>query len=292
MNRIIFILLFLASGIVAQELDDNLTLERKQLMILPASEGNYDEVADKILPVIANEATATGRFEVLDRNLVDEILEEQKLQLSGMVSDDHVVKLGELAAAEETLNMNNVQFGQKGVPKKKKEDEDEEEEDKDETLFSWVIKKTVTAAVDNTKSAKEKRRLELENNIHTVINANVRLVNVETGLSEKSFKLGASHTGGNRDASLEKALSNITFQVRSKLKELYMITSEIIEVDGSYVSMFSGENLGLKKGAMFEISSKDKIKTYKGKTVTLPGKSRGLIRITDVGPDGSRAKVV
>ncbi len=290
MNRIIFILLFLASGIVAQELDDNLTLERKQLMILPASEGKYEEVADKILSVIANEATAIGRFEVIDRNLVDEILEEQKFQLSGMVSDDQVVKLGELAAAEEALIVNIVHFGQKGVPKTKKEDE--EEEDKDETLFSWVIKKTVTAAVDNTKSAKEKRRLELENNIHTVINANVRLVNVETGLSEKSFNVGASHTGGNRDASLEKALSNITFQVRSKLKELYMITSEIIEVDGSYVSMFSGENLGLKKGAMFEISSKDKIKTYKGKTVTLPGKSRGLIRITDVGPDGSRAKVV
>jgi len=76
MNRIIFILLFLASGIVAQELDDNLTLERKQLMILPASEGKYEEVADKILSVIANEATAIGRFEVIDRNLVDEILEE------------------------------------------------------------------------------------------------------------------------------------------------------------------------------------------------------------------------
>ena len=71
-----------------------------------------------------------------------------------------------------------------------------------------------------------------------------------------------------------------------------MITSEIIEVDGSYVSMFSGENLRLKKGVLFEISSKNKIKTYKGKTVTLPGKSRGLIKITDVGPDGSRAKVV
>ena len=159
MNRIIFILLFLASGIVAQELDDNLTLERKQLMILPASEGKYEEVADKILSVIANEATAIGRFEVIDRNLVDEILEEQKFQLSGMVSDDQVVKLGELAAAEEALIVNIVHFGQKGVPKTKKEDDDEEE-DKDETLFSWVIKKTVTAAVDNTKSAKEKRRLE------------------------------------------------------------------------------------------------------------------------------------
>ena len=291
MNRIIFILLFLASGIVAQELDDNLTLERKQLMILPASEGKYEEVADKILSVIANEATAIGRFEVIDRNLVDEILEEQKFQLSGMVSDDQVVKLGELAAAEEALIVNIVHFGQKGVPKTKKEDDDEEE-DKDETLFSWVIKKTVTAAVDNTKSAKEKRRLELENNIHTVINANVRLVNVETGLSEKSFKLGASHTGGNRDASLEKALSNITFQVRSKLKELYMITSEVIEVDGKTISILSGENLGLEKGDFFEIASKDKQKTYKGRTITLPGKTRGLARITEVGPDASKAKIV
>ncbi|HIN01707.1 MAG TPA: hypothetical protein EYM60_00040 [Candidatus Marinimicrobia bacterium] len=137
MNRIIFILLFLASGIVAQELDDNLTLERKQLMILPASEGKYEEVADKILSVIANEATAIGRFEVIDRNLVDEILEEQKFQLSGMVSDDQVIKLGELAAAEEALIVNIVHFGQKGVPKTKKEDAEEgEEEDKDETLFS------------------------------------------------------------------------------------------------------------------------------------------------------------
>jgi hypothetical protein len=117
-------------------------------------------------------------------------------------------------------------------------------------------------------------------------------VNVETGISEKSFKLSASHTGGNRDASLEKALSNIAFQVRSKLKDLYMITSEIIEVNGNYISMFSGENLGLLKGAMFEISSKNKTKSYKGKTVTLPGKSRGLVRITNVGPDASKAKVV
>ena len=32
--------------------------------------------------------------------------------------------------------------------------------------------------------------------------------------------------------------------------------------------------------------------SYKGKTVSLPGKSRGLVRITSVGPDASKAKVV
>ena len=101
----------------------------------------------------------------------------------------------------------------------------------------------------------------------------MRLVNVETGVSEKSFKLGASHTGGNRDASLENTLSNLTLQVRSKLKELYMITSEVMEVDGKTISILSGEKLGLEKGDFFEIASKDKQKTYKGRTITLPGKT-------------------
>ena len=276
-----------------QELDEDITLEKKWLMILPASQEKHGPVADKVTSIIADAATSVGRFKVIDRNLVDEILEEQAFQMSGIVSDEQVVEFGEMAAAEEALIINIVHFGQKGVPKPKKgDDDDNDDDDKDETLFSWVVKKTVTAAADNTKSAKEKRRLELENNIHTIINANVRLVNVETGVSEKSFKLGASHTGGNRDASLEKTLSNLTLQVRSKLKELYMITSEVMEVDGKTISILSGENLGLQKGDFFEIASKDKQKTYKGRTITLPGKTRGLARITEVGPDASKAKIV
>ena len=292
-NIFLIIIIFIFSMGFPQELDEDITLGKKWLMILPASQEKYGSVADKVTAIIADAATSVGRFEVIDRNLVDEILEEQAFQMSGIVSDEQVVKLGEMAAAEEALIINIVHFGQKGVPKPKKEDDDDkDDDDKDETLFSWVIKKTVTAAVDNTKSAKEKRRLELENNIHTVINANVRLVNVETGISEQSFKLEASHTGGNRDASLEKALANITFQVRNKLKELYMITSEVMEVDGKTISILSGENLGLEKGDFFEIASKDKQKTYKGRTITLPGKTRGLARITEVGPDASKAKIV
>ena len=292
MKNTLFIFIFIFSMGLPQELDDDVTLEKKWLMILPASQEKYEPIADKVTSIIADAATSVGRFEVIDRNLVDEILEEQAFQMSGIVSDEQVIEFGEMAAAEEALIINIIHFGQKGVPKEKKDDDKDDDDDKDETLFSWVVKKTVTAAVDNTNSAKEKRRLELENNIHTVINANVRLVNVETGISEKSFKLGANHTGGNRNASLEKVLSNLSLQVRSKLKELYMITSEVMEVDGETISILSGENLGLKKGDFFEITSKDKQKTYKGRVITLPGKTRGLARITDVGPDASKAKIV
>ena len=200
MKNILLIFIFIFSMGFPQELDDDVTLEKKWLMILPASQEKYEPIADKITSIIAGAATSVGRFEVIDRSLVDEILEEQAFQMSGIVSDEQVMEFGEMAAAEEALIINIIHFGQKGVPKEKKDEEkDEDEDDKNETLFSWVVKKTVTAAVDNTESAKEKRRLELENNIHTVINANVRLVNVETGISEKSFKLGASYTGGNRE---------------------------------------------------------------------------------------------
>ena len=290
MKQYFLISLFIFSISFGQELDDNLTLEKKSLMILPASKDKYEKVADKIISIIAEQAAAIGRFEVIDRNLVDEILEEQAFQMSGVVSDDQVVELGELVAAEEALIVDIIHFGQKGVPKE--HDEEKDDDDKDETLFSWVIKKTVTAAIDNTKSAKENRRQELANNIQTVINANVRLVNVETGVTEKSFKLNASYTGGNRDASLEKALNHIGFQAGGKLKELYMITSEVMDVNGAMITILSGENLGLEKGDYFEIASNDKQMTYKGKTVTLPGKSRGLALITDVGPDASKARVV
>jgi len=120
----------------------------------------------------------------------------------------------------------------------------------------------------------------------------VKIVNLESGKSEKSFDLNANHTGGNRAQSLNKVLNQISRQARTRLKRLYMITSEIIEVQGAYVSILSGENLGLKEGAMFEVSSKNRTKTYKGRTISLPGKTRGLLRITELGPDASQARVV
>ena len=272
------------------ELDDDITLEKKSLMILTAAYDENQEIAERVLSVISDQATSIGRFEIIDRNLVDEILEEQKFQFSGMVDNDQVVEIGELAAAESAIILDIVNFGQKGIPKEDYDEDEDEDEDKNETLFTWLVKTVVKEAIK--KKDTTRFRLELENNIHTEFRANVKIVNVETGISEESFSLNANHTGGNRDASLEKVLAILSSQVRRKLKELYMITSEVFEVDGAYLNMLSGDNLGLKKGTMFEISSKNRIKTYKGKTLKLPGKTRGLVKIIDVGPEGSKARIV
>ena len=125
-------LIFIVSVGIPQELDEDITLEKKWLMILPASQVKYGPVADKVTSIIADAATSVGRFEVIDRNLVDEILEEQAFQMSGIVSDEQVVEFGEMAAAEEALIINIVHFGQKGVPKVKKDEKSQENQEKKE----------------------------------------------------------------------------------------------------------------------------------------------------------------
>ena len=168
-------------------------------------------------------------------------------------------------------------------------EDDSDKEEEDNTLFKWVVKTVVKETIEHIKV---RDTLALENNIQTELKAKVTIINIESGISESSFSLNASYTGGTRDYSLVKMLNQLAEDTRIKLKEIYMITSEVIDVEGSYINMFSGKNLGLKKGAMFEIASKNRLKTYKGKRISLPGKTRGLVKITDIGLDGSRAKIV
>ena len=273
----------------SQKLDADITMEKKSLIILQSDLNNHIDIANQILSIISSQATSLGRFEIIDRNLITEILAEQKFQLSGMITDENIIEIGNMASADEALILKIIQFNQKGVPKEKDEENDENDEDEKSTLFSWLVKTVVTEAIDQIK---EPDSLELENNIHTEFKGSVKIVNLESGKSEKSFDLNANHTGGNRAQSLNKVLNQISRQARTRLKRLYMITSEIIEVQGAYVSILSGENLGLKEGAMFEVSSKNRTKTYKGRTISLPGKTRGLLRITELGPDASQARVV
>ena len=58
----------------------------------------------------------------------------------------------------------------------------------------------------------------------------MKIINLESGKSSKSFDLNSSHTGGNRAQSLSKVLNEVSRQTRVRLKRLYMITREIIEV--------------------------------------------------------------
>ena len=266
--------------------ENDLTLERKKLIIL-AADSEQESMGQKITIMVSGEAVQLGRFDIIDRSHLKAILEEQKLHLSGLIDENQVVEIGEIAAAEEALFIQIIAYNQKGVPPKDKVNKKEKDEE-DDSLFEWIVKETVTAAIDKKLEGVERYPY----NIQTTIQAEVRLINIKTGKSKHSFKLYGHYTGGTKAESLTRALRSMRWQIRTKLKNLYILSSEIVELNGKEITILSGKNLGLRKGAIFEIASNDRKKTYKGKTITIPGKPRGLARITEVGPDASIAKVV
>ena len=113
-------------------------MEKKSLIILQSDLDNHIDIANQILSIISSQATSLGRFEIIDRNLVTKILEEQKFQLSGVINDENIIEIGNMASADEALILKIIQFNQKGVPKK--DDEKDDDDDENSTLFSWLVK--------------------------------------------------------------------------------------------------------------------------------------------------------
>ena len=275
-----------------QNLDEDLTLEKKSIIILPSKDANIPEsIENKITSILSQKATDLGRFEVIDRRLIDSILEEQRLQNSGIFDEDQIVQIGELASAKEAFIVNIFEYAQKGVPKRKKEKKDD---DKEETLSTWVVKTMVTATAKaiTEESKKREQNLELENNINTIINGEIRMINIASGVSKNTFHFGSQFTGGNRNHSLNRALFYASLQIGKKLRSFYSLTSEVINVNGYEVDLLTGKDLGVKRGALFEIASIDKEKTYKNRLVKIPGKTRAIARISNVGPNASRARII
>ena len=301
LKQILFSLIFFVfSNVVAQELEDGLTLEKKSVVILPGQDAeNPESISSKVTSIVAAKAVELGRFNVIDRTKIESILAEQKRQLSGIVDETQIVEIGNLAAADEALLVKIITFGQRGVPPPKKEtkkeegekeekDEKKEKKEYDESLFEWIIKESVTAGLQKTLEGVEL----YPNNIQTIITTEVGLLNIESGILENNFHISASHTGGNKTASLSSALNQLGWQISRKLREFYLIASEVIEKEGNKITILTGSDMGLEEGTIFEVNSLDQEKMYKGRVITLPGNPIALVRLTNVGKNTSNAEII
>ena len=301
LKQILFSLIFFVfSNVVAQELEDGLTLEKKSVVILPGQDAeNPESISSKVTSIVAAKAVELGRFNVIDRTKIESILAEQKRQLSGIVDETQIIEIGNLAAADEALLVKIITFGQRGVPPPKKEtkkeegekeekDEKKEKKEYDESLFEWIIKESVTAGLQKTLEGVEL----YPNNIQTIITTEVGLLNIESGILENNFHISASHTGGNKTASLSSALNQLGWQISRKLREFYLIASEVIEKEGNKITILTGSDMGLEEGTIFEVNSLDQEKMYKGRVITLPGNPIALARLTNVGKNTSNAEII
>ena len=280
------IVIFLFTVSISQEIEPEITMERKKLIILTGEEKDK-EITEKIYQIASSTATQLNRYNVIDRSQLDRILKEQKLQHSGVVDQNQAIEIGKVAAANQALLIQVHNFGQKGVPTEKQK-EKEEKEEPETGLFGWVVKEVVKAEID-----KEMENVErYPNNIHTIIDGEVRLINVETGESEASFSIHADHTGGVKAKSLSEALKQVRSQMYTNLKTLYKLSSEILDVRGSDVTLLLGKNMGVKPGTLFEIITREEKRVVRDREITIPGKSVGFVEVQTMSMDASEGRVL
>ncbi len=291
MGKKYILLLLIPVLLGAQEIQPEITLEKMRLLILPStSQEEYQDVGDKATAIVASEATKLGRFEIIDRNHLESIMDEQALQLSGIINDEEVVEIGKIAAAPEALLVTVMNFGQKGVPPEDEKEEDKKDRKKarESGLLGIIAKSVVDAAIDD--ATKEIERYP--NNIQTTLHVEVRKIDLESGQSLDAFTINTEHTGGNNTASLNKVLGHLTWQIQTQLKELYLLSSQIVDVRGREVILLLGQNMGLRRGTLFSISTPASERVIGDKTISIPGRQIGIVEVTEISGDANRGMIL
>jgi len=288
MKQILFYCFLLSIGFCQSKIH-SVTENKARLLILPSDKGSgKNSIESSITKLVSSEAINLQRFEIIDRNHLETILGEQKLQMSGVVRDDEVVSFGEISSAQEALIVSILSFGQKGVPPKETDSKKETEGGFWERVGTELAVGIVRSMFSNDKDSKEK----YPHNIQTSLQAEVRRIHVETGKSLHSFRVHGEHTGGTRAASLGNVLNQIRRQISAKLRKMFLLKSEILDRNGSKLTMLLGTGIGVKKGSVFEIMKPDVHKIIHNREFILPGESVGLVRVTNSGSDASEGKII
>ena len=282
-----FFILHLCVVVNAQELEPEVTMGKRKLIILTADDKSWESVNKKITRIVSSTAIELKRFDIIDRNKLEKILEEQKLQLSGVVDQDQAIEIGKVAGANEALLIQINVFGQRGVPTDHEEEKDQDDEPKT-GLFGWVVKQVVKAEIDKKLEDVER----YPNNIQTIIDGDISLIDIETGQSKETFSFNVDYTGGVKSKSLSNALNLARNQISNGLKKLYQLISEVIDIQGDEVTLLLGKNLGVQSGVVFEIITREEKKVIRSREITLPGKQVGLVEVRSVSKDANKGRIL
>ena len=87
----------------AQLIKANSNTQKKRLVILPSNK--QEKIHSQIVDIVATEASKLTRYEVYNRQDLEDILEEQSLQMSGLVGNEDAIKIGQIVGANEAIKI-------------------------------------------------------------------------------------------------------------------------------------------------------------------------------------------
>lgn len=272
---------------------DDLTTEKKRLLILPTATTDDDEfsITQEVTSTVANLAVGLGRFEIIDRNNLLKILEEQDLHLLGLVDDSAAVSVGKIASAREALLITVLDFSQKGVPPDEEDDQDDDDDNRLGEAIGIGIVKGLWSVVTR-KSTPDAETDPYAHNIQTYLSVEVRSLDIETGQTLYAFRVDATHTGGAAGKSRGRVMNEFREKVGRELRSYYLLVSRVLAVDNDEIILLLGKDLGLRKGMIFAIMEPDREELLSDRTITIPGRSVGYVTVRDLSAETNRSVIL
>ena len=224
---------------------DGVPATRERMVILSSKPDPLDQ---EITGIVSNVAAGLGRFEVFDRNNLESVLQEQALQLSGIINDSLVVKIGNIATAKEALLVSVNDFSQK------------------ELLGSY------------------KFHLQVQ----------ISKIDLATGKSLRVFNLAVSpfKYTETRGEARDLAMAEFKGKATEVLKELYLMTSEVISVDHGEALLLLGEDIGIEKGHIFVLRSPESGGPAGDSSSAFEARKTAFILVEDASSEVSRSVIL
>ncbi|WP_020531451.1 hypothetical protein [Flexithrix dorotheae] len=198
--------------------------EKEDISVLPFSgwQGpNAEEMEEIITERILNLIVASKKFNVIttDDAELKEIAKELRLQLSGMVDEATAVEVGK----------------RRGVNK-------------------FIVGNFAGNTTDyHPAYYNDEGELAQPEYYSTKIKANIRLLDIETGVYVESTEATAYAEGRNPQSASTEALGRLAYEIVDKFKKYFLIQAYIKDIREGEIILDRGYEMGVKEGMVFEV---------------------------------------
>lgn len=252
----------------SQEIDSTFTINQMRLPVLSTKEKKpSDSTLEDQAAIILSE---TVRKLWLRDVIVGIEMESTGDTDANFVTRQKIIDFRLPSPFSEAIVISNVELSQKSISTP------------DENEY-FQLNGTVKDLLDGTEDKSE---------IHTELILNAWIVDIRTQEVIAPFEIDVFYTGGSRQTSLSKAMSQLRQKAIYELKWFYWLAAEITERHDNLRELPIGADMMIRKNELFEIIEPDRaIETDEGELIIIGGPV-ALAAVVDTAKDNSHLKIL
>ena len=254
---------------------ETLKLEKEAIVVYPIKDNTGNNLGNVFTDDIINVLSTLGRFRVVDRAHLQQILKEQELALSGLVDLNSAVKVGNLVGAKKMItgSVNYVTV----TPKTRK------------------VKKEQSVKLLGVPVASAEKEVNEVYGYKSKVKLTLNFIDIATGeiVKTEQFVGNGEVKVVDKNLAIQKAVESVVKQIPDAIRKIFILKVVIPKVEDGEVYFPAGDNIGLKKGYRFRVYEfGTPIRDYKGNIIARRKKKVGEVKVSDVYPTAAMGRIL